>query len=338
VVGDPGLFGANTALPVPDDQNYRTDWRQELDYPIALGQFKLVPYVVGRLTTYSETIDEGAEERWYSAAGVRLNTTFWSVDDTVYSKMFDINRVRHVIEPEVNLYASAQTLDRNELFIYDEPIDAISDFQAAQVALHQRWQTKRGGPGRQRSVDFFTFDVEGNFFANQPPSNELEPVGFRGAFYPSLPEASIPRNSLNFDASWRVSDTFVVLADLQHNLDENQLATASLGVAVSRDPRLSYYIGTRYIEDLDSCIASIVMDYALTMKYSVAITQSYDFGEQNGTVYTAASLRRKFDRFSMLFTVYHDEHENEGGFRFAIYPEGLGVGIGSDSTTGFLAP
>jgi hypothetical protein len=331
-----GISITDQGLPlVTEDTNYRTDWRQELDFPLTAGQFKVVPYVVGRLTTYTETPDEGAEERWYSAAGVRMNTTFWKVDENAYSKLFDINRVRHVVEPELNLYTSASTLDRNELFIYDEQIDAINDIQAAQVALHQRWQTKRGGPGRQRSVDFVTLNIEGNFFANQPEANELEPVGFRGAFYPSLPEASIPRNSLNFDASWRVSDTFIMLGDLQQNLDEGQLATASLGVGVSRDPRLSYFIGTRYIEDLDSVIASFVMDYQLTMKYSVALTQAYDFG-RDGTVYTSASIRRRFDRFTMMLTAYHDEHEDEGGFRFSIYPEGLGVGIGSDSTTGFL--
>jgi hypothetical protein len=321
---------------VMNDTNYRTDWREELDFPIAAGPFKLVPYVVGRLTTYTETLNGGADERWFSAAGVRMSTSFWKVDNDAHSRLFDINRVRHVIEPQVNLFASSQTLDSNELYIYDEPVDAINDISAAQVALRQRWQTKRGGPGRQRSVDFFTFNVEANFFANRPPSEQLQPAGFRGSFFPSLPEASIPRNSLNFDAAWRVSDTFVVLSDLQHNLDEGQLATASLGVAVSRDPRLSYFFGTRYIEDLDSVIASFVLEYALTMKYSVSITQSYDFGGVDGTVFTSASLRRKFDRFSGVLTLYHDQNEDESGFRFSVYPEGLAVGIGGDSATGVL--
>ncbi|MGB7156464.1 MAG: hypothetical protein WBD40_00275 [Tepidisphaeraceae bacterium] len=334
-IGPPLLPGQTPAVP-DDETNYRTDFRQELDFPVAMGQFKLVPYVIGRLTTYTETPTEGSEERWYSAAGVRLNTAFWKVDNGARSRLFDVNRVRHVVEPEVNLFAAAQTTGRDDLFIYDEPIDAIDDFRAAQIALRQRWQTKRGAPGRQRSVDFFTFNVEGNFYGNQPPEDELAPKGFRGLFFPSLPEASIPRNSLNFDATWRVSDTFVVLSDLQQNLDEGQLATASLGVAVSRDPRLSYFVGTRYIEDLDSMIASIVLDYALTAKYSVALTQSYDFGNEDGTVYTSASLRRKFDRFYTALTVYHDANEDESGFKFNLYPEGLGVGIGGDSTTGFL--
>ncbi|MDQ3440137.1 MAG: LPS assembly protein LptD, partial [Planctomycetota bacterium] len=334
---DLSLVNADGTPAVTDDTNYRTDFRQELDFPMQAGQFKVVPYVMGRLTTYTETPDLGAEERWYSAAGIRVNTAFSKVDNSASSRLFDINRVRHVIEPELHLFAAAQTLDRHELFIYDEPVDGIHDFRAAQVALRQRWQTKRGSPRRQRSVDFFTLNVEGNFFDNQPPDEELEPLGFRGAFFPSLPEASIPRNSLNVEAMWRVSDTFVVLSDVQQNLDVGQLATASLGVAVSRDPRVSYFVGTRYIEDLDSVIASIVAEYMLTTKYSVSLSQSYDFGDEDGNVYTSASVRRKFDRFHMLFTLYHDEHEDESGFKFAVYPEGL-IGIGGDSSSGFLAP
>lgn len=336
LIGHSGLTAEGLAPPVSDDTNYRTDWRQELDFPMQAGQFKIVPYVMGRLTTYTETPTLGAEERWYSAAGVRVNTAFWKVDDSAYSRLFDVNRVRHIIEPELHLFAAAQTLDRDQLFIYDEQIDAIHDFRAAQIALRQRWQTKRGSPRRRRSVDFFTLNVEGNFFGNQPPQDEREPDGFRGIFFPTLPEASIPRNSVNVEAAWRVSDTFVVLSDLQQNLDRGQLATGSLGLAVSRDPRVSYFVGTRYIAELDSVIASVVADYMLTTKYSVSLSQSYDFGDEEGSVYTSASLRRRFDRFHALMTLYYDAHEDESGFRFSIYPEGLGVGLGGDSSTGLL--
>jgi hypothetical protein len=163
----------------------------------------------------------------------------------------------------VNLFTSAQTRDRNDLFIYDEEIDAINDVSAFQVALHQRWQTKRGGPGRFRSVDVFTLNIEGNFFLNQPDDASLAPTGFRGLFFASLPEASIPRNSVNADAMWRISDTTVVLADAQYNLDQYELATTSIGLAVQRDPRLNYFVGTRYIGQINSTIATISANYEL---------------------------------------------------------------------------
>jgi len=40
-------------------------------------------------------------------------------------------------------------------------------------------------------VDFFTFNVEGNFFAHKPNDSLIAPTRFRGLFFDSLPEASI---------------------------------------------------------------------------------------------------------------------------------------------------
>ena len=65
----------------------------------------------------------------------------------------------HIIEPEVNLFTSATNVEANDVFIYQEPTDELQDVSAAVISLRQRWQTKRGGPGRERSVDVFTFNA-----------------------------------------------------------------------------------------------------------------------------------------------------------------------------------
>src|SRR5258708_37907799 len=108
-----------------------------------------------------------------------MTTEFWKVDDTAQSDLLDIHRVRHVIEPEANLFTSGETVDRNQIYNFDEDVDQINDVSVAQVALHQRWQTKRGGPGEWRSVDFFTFNGEANFFANKPFARVNKPKDFR---------------------------------------------------------------------------------------------------------------------------------------------------------------
>src|SRR6202000_2366116 len=133
----------------------------------------------------------------------------------------------------------------------------INDISAAEIGLRQSWQTQRGGPGRWRSVDVFTLDVDAEFYANKPARRFLQPNDFRGQFFSSLPETSIARNAVNADASWHINDNTVVLADAQYNLDESKLATAALGILVRRDPIESYYIGNRYIADLNSNIVTI---------------------------------------------------------------------------------
>jgi hypothetical protein len=336
-------FRAPTLLPgipalgqtgVPNGTTWRADFREEVDWPIDAGHFKVVPYLVGRYTQYSDSPGGNTQARFLGAAGARASTTFWKVDPTAESDLFDIHQLRHVVEPTLDVFASGTTVDRNHLFLYDSQVDAINDISAVKVGLHQRWQTQRGGPERWRSVDFFTLDVDLQFFANKPRGfNFLNPYDFRGAFFSSLPEASIPRNSANLGASWRLNDSTVVLGDAQYNLDARKLATAAVGVLVTRDVTQSWYIGNRYIADLNSNIASIQFQYQISPKYTIGLGQDFDFGlGQN--VSSSVSVIRYFDRFVMVFNFAHQQIGNQNGFSFAIAPIGLGFGVSSDTIQG----
>ncbi len=315
-----GFTGTN------DDATLRGDFRQEVNYPVSVGPFRVVPYGIGRYTGYDDSPLAGSKHRLFGGVGTRINTSFWAVDNSVNSRLFDLHRVRHLVEPEVNLFTAGQTVDRRDVFIYDEEVDAINDVSVAQVALNQRWQTKRGGPGRWRSVDFFTLRLEANFFANEPPPEELAPLGFRGLFFPSLPETSVPRDSVNGDFLWRLSDHTAVIGDAQFNLEQDTLATASVGLVTRRDVNLLYFLGLRYIEELESNIATIFVQYDLSPKYMLVGVQNYDFG-QNENVSSALEVRRRFDTFSVIGRVVYNERDNQSGFSFNIIPNGVGFGL-----------
>src|SRR5207253_2852254 len=225
----------------------RADFQQELNWPTSAGTIRMVPYVIGRYTYYSQSPNGSNVERVSSGAGVRMTTAFWKVDDTVQSDLFDLQRLRHVVEPMVNFYAGAQSQDREDIFIYDEPIDAVAGITVAQIAINQRWQTKRGGPGKWRSVDVFTLNTEANFFINQPPDRELDPQNFRGEFFMSTPEASIPRDSLNIDIDWEISDFVSLTGGTEYNLNKGEFATANAMLHVDHSPRLRYSLGWRHI-------------------------------------------------------------------------------------------
>jgi hypothetical protein len=324
----PGLPAIGTT-GITNDRIFRADLRQEVDWPITAGQFKVVPFLLGRYTGYTDSPDANEVNRVLLGAGVRITTAFWKVDDSAKSDLFDIHRLRHVVEPEVQLFTSTATADDSDVFIYDPQIDAIHDVSAAQLGIRQRWQTKRGGPGNWRSVDFLTLNVEANFFANQPSPSQLPPDGFRGLYLMSVPEESLPRNSVNVDGLWRISDTTVLLADLQHNLDQQELATTSIGLAVRRDTHLSYFLGLRYIGQVNSTIASLATNYQLSTRYSVLFGQSYSLSEKRSQETTATVVRR-FDRFFVAVNIFYDEIANDSGFSVGIYPEGLGYTTSTD--------
>jgi hypothetical protein len=304
----------------------------------------VVPYVVGRYTGYSNSIDGAIQNRALTALGVRASTAFWAVDDTAHSTLFDINRVRHVVEPEVNLFTSAENVDRDNLYIYDQDVDAINDITGGQLALRQTWQTKRGGPGEWHSVDFLTLDVEANGFMNKPPMSQLDPAnptynlnGFRGAYFYSEPEASIPRDSINAQSSWRVSDQFIVLGDEEWNADTDVLATASIGAAIKTLPRVVYFIGTRYIAPLDSNVTTVAVSYDLSEKYTVAFSQSFDFS-QNQDVNSTGYLVRKFDSFTCALEIFYDATIKESGVSFNLYPNGLAGGFNTSQLGNAFGP
>jgi len=54
----------------PTRVTYRGDFRQEVDYPFSIGQFRMVPYVMGRYTWYSQSPDpnESTNDRLFAGA------------------------------------------------------------------------------------------------------------------------------------------------------------------------------------------------------------------------------------------------------------------------------
>ena len=323
---------------ITDNWVVRGDFRQQLDFPLNTGLIRTVPYIMTRYTGYSDSPDDEVQNRLMAGAGVRMSTTFWRVQDDIDWRLLDVRRLRHVVEPELHLFTSISTQDRNDLFVYEQNVDGVSDISAVQVSLLQRWQTKRGGPGRLRSVDVFTLNLRGAFFANAPDEplvpdrngNLYAPTGFRGLFYPSLPEASVARNTFSADGTWRISDTTALLSDVAYNFDEGTMATASLGLAAERGRRLNYYIGTRYVGEINSTLLSFIGSYQISPKYLVSLSQSVEVADVSQNT-TTVTLVRRFDRFLLTLTAYTDQVDNDSGFSFSLIPEGLGDPLGLSS-------
>jgi hypothetical protein len=332
----------------PGSTTYRGDFREEVDFPVKAGVVNMVPYAFVRYTPYSQGVvppkvqpqyntlptyveKTGPVNRVMGGGGLRLTTSFWKVDNTVESDLLDLHRIRHIVEPEINIFGAGSTVDQDRVFIYDPDVDGVNAVLAVQLALRQRWQTKRGGPGRWRSVDVLSLNMYVNYFGNTPPNRFRDPVDFRGIYFYGTPEASVPRNSANADATWRVSDSTAVLADVEQNLDKVRLATASIGVAIQRDQRLSYFIGTRYIADLDSNIITLDATYKLDNKYSLSASQSFDLA-QNKDVSYSFSLVRNFDTLQMSVSFYYDQATSNEGFSFSLAPFGLARAVGANQT------
>ncbi|MHC4709691.1 MAG: LPS assembly protein LptD, partial [Planctomycetota bacterium] len=83
----------------------RFDTRHEIAMPLKSGAVNVVPFLVGRFTTYSDDFEafNGTtdKDRAFGAAGVRMQTQVLRVDNSVESRLFDLHRLRHIIEPRL---------------------------------------------------------------------------------------------------------------------------------------------------------------------------------------------------------------------------------------------
>jgi hypothetical protein len=99
---------------------------------------------------------------------------------------------------------------------------------------------------------------------------------------------------------------------------------ADAGVSITRDPRLRYYLGWRYIRDLNSSAGTFGVNYKLSPKYSMSIFEQYDFDYNGGeNMASSMSIIRKFPRWYGAFTFSFDQRTNDTSVFISFWPEGI---------------
>ena len=200
-------------------------------------------------------------------------------------------------------------------------IEGVSRLSGVSVGVHQRWQTKRGG-GKDRPpaiVDWMRLSVVGTFYStksHQPPAD--------GRLFWYRPENSIGSNHVNIDYEWNISDSTVLLADMNIDVDDAEIGRSGIALAVSRDPRLKYFFGLRTIRELDTILGTFGIRYQINRKYSVSFLEQYDFDFDGGeNQITQVSIVRKLPRWFVGFTVQFDLRQEDLTFMITLWPEGM---------------
>lgn len=308
---------------------FRTNTRNEVDLPLRLGNAQIVPYAMASTGYWDGSPTVGSTGRLLGSAGVRTGTQFWRTFEGVSSRLFDLTGLRHIIKPEWTAWLSAATRDSINFYRFDRGVEDIDDFYGNSLALRQRLQTKRGGPGNWRVVDWITLDVELNLFGNTPQYNE--PIG---RFYDYRPENSNPRNHVRTDFSLRLSDTATLLADANWDLNDNTLDLFNATYAVEYTPRFSYLLGYRRIGDTDSNLFALGANYEMNSKYRLAIRGYYDI-ERSEVERFDITVVRRWPRWYSALTFGLDNIQDTISINFSAWPEGAPrLALGSRRYTG----
>ena len=301
--------------------------------PLQFGDLKVVPYVTGRVTAWDDAFPEtesGSTTRVWGRGGIRSSMQFWHVYEDVHSTFWDVHRLRHIVEPQFNVFAGGGNKDRGDLQPFDRDVEGMSTASGTQLSINQKWQTKRGGEGHWRNVDWITLNVSWNQFYNTDKASVFFPQqSLRGFYFTSRPELSLVQNSIAVDGVWRVGERFRFIGEANFNLDEGRVSQFATGVAVDQNPSLSYFFGNRYVrlplsdgtwQETDEW--TVAVDYQLTKKYQVIAAESYDFG-LGDNILSSITLLRRMPRFNTALTVTYDANNADTSFVFTAWPEGF---------------
>ncbi|MBN1344388.1 MAG: hypothetical protein JXQ73_16995 [Phycisphaerae bacterium] len=313
------------------DLTPRLDERLEVDLPMALGPIKVVPFTTGRGNFWDSgpTDEGGALWRGFIQYGARAGTYLSRVYPEVQSRLLDVNGIKHIIKPDVGLWFAHSNLSSGDLYPFDQGIETIDDFDGVTAGLRQRWQTKRGGPGRWRIVDLLTLDLEFGTFDGGRSSQYTH-----GDAFMSRPEDSITANFINGNLKYMLSESTAFLWDFNWDLDGGEMDVTNLSIAVERTPRLSYFFGWRYIRETESNLIGLGGNYRLNEKHTLAFRGYYDI-DVGRTADWNLTIVRRLPRWYVAASVGYDGVEDDWSISLSAWPEGLPeAAVGSRRFTG----
>ncbi len=337
----PGLSGHQEPWDLPETLDQR-DFafavsRHELALPLHFAGLHVAPTVIGTYAYDDSSIDNSFV---LGAGGLRAATQFWHINENAKSRLWDIDRLRHIVIPEINAFWS------------DSDLTTSKHPDVFNFGLRQRWQTKRGPEGNKHSVDFLRFDASITLVEPDLENNDLPNKFFftrpeQQFGYTSLLNADLSnlglarREQLNQsltdhargDWTWLISDTTAVTGALNYDIYNGVSSQANGGVAVQRTPRTSYYVGNLFINNADpfddgnppqtrnANFLTAGASYKLNRKYTLAVAHQFDI-ERIADSFTDFVVIRKFPHWYGAFIVSIDPVREALSFSFSFWPEG----------------
>lgn len=300
------------------NENYvnRFDTRHEFEIPMDVGPFRVVPFFVGRFTGWDPEFQDFSPDadqyRIFGSAGVRVSTQLQHVDNRAQSRLFDVHRIRHIIEPTVTAWTGYSSVDERDLPVYDLDVEGVGATDAVEIALRNTFQTQRGGPGQWRSVDFLVFEPAIVLTSSNERLKSPVPQ-----FFEFWPEYSQFGNHARGTAKWLISDSLTLGGTVIYDIDEEQFARSSIGIEMRHSPDLTTYIEYRALEVSDTELLEAGINYQLTKQYRFIVIPQWDFRAEEFRALTARVIR-SFPDFDLIVTVSFDSIRDETSYGASI--------------------
>jgi len=326
----------------------RFDVIQELSLPLAVGPFKVVPYVVGDITYYTEDLFGDDQARFYGGGGARASLPFSRLYPDACSELFNLNGVFHKIVVSGNYYHAVSDtsmfrlpqLDR----LNDDATDqALRDIRVRQLELNpefgaflisspifdpQLYALRRLILSRIDTRDDIEvlqlglrqrWQTKRGFPGNQHIIDWMT-LDLQGSIFPHSDRDSFGETVgiLEYDWIWNIGDRTALVSNGWFEPVEDGPRVFNFGATLNRPDRTSLYLGYRHIDPLESRAVVGALSYAFSAKYAITASSVYDFGVDNQV--NSLTLTRIGTDLQVSLSVHHNSILDNFGVGLEIMP------------------
>ncbi len=301
----------------------RFDTRHEVSGVVDAGPVRLNPFLVGRFTAYDTKFEsfsgdpDDSRYRAWGAIGARASTSVTRVYDDVESSLFDIHRLRHVVEPSTTVWMAGTNRGQSTLPVYDTNVESITQGGAVRAGVSQTLQTQRGGEGRWQTVDVLKLDTNIIYAANN--ADRESPIG---RFIDYRPEYSTLGKFVTVDATYQATDALAMTFHETYDYDKNQQARTSGGLVWQQWRDTTLYTDVHFLNDRNATYVSSGADFRLTPKYVFGVGTTYDV-QDNRFQSVRAKIEREFEQAIFGVRIGYNDITDEFSLGIDVIPTGF---------------
>lgn len=233
-------------------------------------------------------------------------------DDATDQALRDITPQQATLNPANGAYLATSPIFNPQLYairrLIDNRVDTLDTVEALQGEIRQRWQTKRGYPGMQHVIDYFSLDLSGTYFPNPARDNFGESLAF-----------------LEYGAVWNIGDRTAIVSNGLYDPQENGARLFSVGAFLNRIDRTNFFVGYRSIDPVDSRALTVAVTYIFSPKYALTGSSTYDFGT-NQALSNSLVITRIGSDLTISMGVNYNAVLDNFGFNVELVPNIVAVG------------
>jgi hypothetical protein len=197
--------------------------------------------------------------------------------------------------------------------VSSQSTEIAGNLAAVRMGIRQRWQTKRGAPGRQRVIDWMTFDLQGVAYPDPNRDNFGTAIGL-----------------VTYSYRWYLGDRTTVVSDGTYDFFSGAPQYTSLGMYLNRPPRGSLYAGVMLLNGpVTSTVLASSYNYRMSPKWISTAGSTFALNH-SGNIGENFALTRVGESFLFNVSMNVDVSKGNVGAAISLQPRFL-------SRTGFGA-